>query len=424
MNENQVFLYNNQNYSPKTNKKGEFSFDEEIKYKDINHLEKELTKIKEVRQNSKNDLDNIDDKNYNYLKTQSKNENLNKEDKNFNINKYQNILNKKNKNLNKNRKNRLFSNFDSVNENLIYENTSKAKDLSQKYDFNKSDRRLKEEDEKINDNQSKELTKFSNEELLEQLYDKIIGYNIELKILYDDLYSFFFNSIPKNKTLSTNINIRNDIIKDKIKKSPDKIISEKIEKIKTYDFDLEILRNHQIYFFGKIISNFPCIVVKIYISDNFYKHSEITPKNIFESNFYLVGIIESNLLRTEFNIFKGNKNDNCSKIMSINYTFNILGLFGTREMIVNKYDNNKLLYSLKNQIPRWDNEFKVYKLNFNGRVKLTCKKNFILHKENENILQCGKINDNSFALDFIHPLTPFESFCIAITSLIDKKTCE
>ena len=66
MNENQVFLYNNQNYSPKTNKKGEFSFDEEIKYKDINHLEKELTKIKEVRQNSKNDLDNIDDKNYNY----------------------------------------------------------------------------------------------------------------------------------------------------------------------------------------------------------------------------------------------------------------------------------------------------------------------------------------------------------------------
>ena len=113
-----------------------------------------------------------------------------------------------------------------------------------------------------------------------------------------------------------------------------------------------------------------------------------------------------------------------SKILSINYSINIFGLFGVREMIVNKYENNSLLYTLKNQIPKWDNEFKVYKLNFNGRVKLTCKKNFILQKENENILQCGKIDDNSFALDFISPLSPFESFCISITSLINKKACE
>ena len=93
-------------------------------------------------------------------------------------------------------------------------------------------------------------------------------------------------------------------------------------------------------------------------------------------------------------------------------------------MIVNKYENNALLYTLNNQIPKWDKEFKTNKLNFNGRVKLTCKKNFILQKERENILQCGKIDDNCFALDFISPLSPFESFCISITSLVIKKFCE
>ena len=93
-------------------------------------------------------------------------------------------------------------------------------------------------------------------------------------------------------------------------------------------------------------------------------------------------------------------------------------------MTVNKYENNYLSQTFKNELPKWDNEFKFYKLNFNGRVKMICKKNFILKLNEENILQCGKINDNSFALDFISPLSPFESFCISITSLINKKACE
>ena len=93
-------------------------------------------------------------------------------------------------------------------------------------------------------------------------------------------------------------------------------------------------------------------------------------------------------------------------------------------MTVNKYENNHLSQTFKNELPKWDNEFKFYKLNFNGRVKMICKKNFILKLNEENILQCGKINDNSFALDFISPLSPFESFCISITSLINKKACE
>ena len=84
--------------------------------------------------------------------------------------------------------------------------------------------------------------------------------------------------------------------------------------------------------------------------------------------------------------------------------------------------------------PEWDYEYKTYKLNFNGRVKKSSKKNFILkfknpEKENEiinneRILQCGKIDDYSFALDFIAPLSPFEAFSISISSIIYKFSCE
>ena len=80
--------------------------------------------------------------------------------------------------------------------------------------------------------------------------------------------------------------------------------------------------------------------------------------------------------------------------------------------------------SYKNEIPIWDNEFKCYKLKFTSRVKSTCKKNFILKKDNENILQCGKVNEDVFALDCIEPLTPFEAFCISLTSLVSKIACE
>ena len=263
------------------------------------------------------------------------------------------------------------------------------------------------------------------------LYNTITGYDIQKKISYNNLKIFFFKSIPENKTLSTNINIRNDEFKNKsrLEMNEQKINSiinddDLLEDIKNYDFDMEILRNHQIYYFGKVINYLPYMVIKIYISDNFTKFGEINQQRVKESNFYCVGKIESNFLRTDFKVYKGNDKNNYQKILNINYSINIFGLFGVRVMKVDKYENNELLLSFKNEIPKWDNEFKVYKLNFNGRVKMTCKKNFILKQNEENILQCGKIDDKSFALDFINPLSPFESFCISITSLVNKKACE
>ena len=114
-------------------------------------------------------------------------------------------------------------------------------------------------------------------------------------------------------------------------------------------------------------------------------------------------------------------------------------------MTVEKIINNEIKYILCNDSPGWDYEYKTYKLNFNGRVKKSCKKNFILKYKNTNtntnidgeknkddneninderLLQCGKIDDYSFALDFISPLSPFEAFSISISSIINKISCE
>ena len=106
-------------------------------------------------------------------------------------------------------------------------------------------------------------------------------------------------------------------------------------------------------------------------------------------------------------------------------------------MVVEKFENNRKKYTLVNDLPEWDEFYKTYKFNFNGRVKQRSKKNFILKYqnpnnsnnkedeiENEKLLQCGKIDDFCYALDFITPLSPFEAFSISITSIISKISCD
>ena len=258
----------------------------------------------------------------------------------------------------------------------------------------------------------------------EDLFLKIISINLDAKITNEEINMFFFNPIPKNETLITNININ----------CPDSDGSNIL-----FNYDLEIIRNYKIYYFAKIIKYFPKMKIKIYMSniDN-YSQMSYNNKNI-NSNYTYVGKIISNMMRTNFIVLAGNKKDNYVKRLEINYSMNIFGLLGVREMKVDQYINNNISCSLSNSKPKWDYQYNNYKMDFNGRVKQISKKNFILidcstqnvssenneeDEQNKNILQCGKIDDKTFALDFISPLSPFEAFSICITSLVNKISCE
>ena len=210
--------------------------------------------------------------------------------------------------------------------------------------------------------------------------------------------------MPEDKTLSMNINKinRNENYSPKL----------------NFNYSLEILKNNQIYFFAQVKKTFPYIKIKIYIK-------------YFNNNYIKVGKIISNFLKNEFTLYKGDNKTNYEKKLNINYELNFFGN-KIRKMIVEKFENNQIKYTLCNDLPEWDYFYKTYKLNFNGRVKQRSKKNFILKYkssnenkiENDKLLQCGKINDNCYALDFISPLSPFEAFSISITSIISKISCD
>jgi len=264
----------------------------------------------------------------------------------------------------------------------------------------------------------------------EELYKKIIDINLDNKINNDELKLFFFNPIPNNETFVSNINI---IYPDKNQNN-------------IFNYNLEIITNNKIYYFAKIKKYFPYMKIKIYFSENYNNtnNEHFSQISSFENNLkndnseiFCVGKIISNMMRNNFIVYSGNKKDNYIKSLEINYAINIFGLLGVREMKVDKYENNKVSLSLYSSKPEWDYQYNNYKMDFNGRVKQASKKNFILVKDNKkiekednfqdienNILQCGKIDDKTYALDFISPLTPFEAFCISISSLATKISCE
>jgi len=264
----------------------------------------------------------------------------------------------------------------------------------------------------------------------EELYKKIIDINLDNKINNNELKLFFFNPIPNNETFVSNINI---IYPDKNQNN-------------IFNYNLEIITNNKIYYFAKIKKYFPYMKIKIYFSENYNNtnNEHFSQISSFENNLkndnseiFCVGKIISNMMRNNFIVYSGNKKDNYIKSLEINYAINIFGLLGVREMKVDKYENNKVSLSLYSSKPEWDYQYNNYKMDFNGRVKQASKKNFILVKDNKkiekednfqdienNILQCGKIDDKTYALDFISPLTPFEAFCISISSLATKISCE
>ena len=295
-------------------------------------------------------------------------------------------------------------------ETYTFYKSNNNKNTIEPINFNETDNNIDDENRKNDDisfnlKKNEDYKNYENKGInIDEIFNLITGYDFNKLINDNYLRIFFLSSVPEDRTLSMNINRINK--------------KENNSQNLNFKYNLEILKNNQIYFYAQVKKSFPSSNIKIYIKS-------------FNSQYIKVGKIISNILKNNFIIFKGDKKSNYEKLLNITYDYNFFGN-KIRKMTINKFENNKLQYTLCNDLPVWDYLYKTYKLNFNGRVKQTSKKNFILKyqnsKENENenvkLLQCGKIDDDCYALDFIAPLSPFEAFTISITSIIDKISCD
>jgi tubby-related protein 1 len=78
-------------------------------------------------------------------------------------------------------------------------------------------------------------------------------------------------------------------------------------------------------------------------------------------------------------------------------------------------ENDKTLLRFHNKLPEDDHG--IFRLNFKGRVKTPSVKNFQLthiDSSEEVVLQFGKVNSDSFHLDFQGPFTPLQAFAVAL----------
>ena len=87
---------------------------------------------------------------------------------------------------------------------------------------------------------------------------------------------------------------------------------------------------------------------------------------------------------------------------------------------LSKLQKGVLLY--KTEEPEFDLVKRKYVNKFSSRIKESSIKNFRLvetkDKKNKVILECGKVKDNYFIMDFTSPLSPLEAFGISLSYLI------
>ncbi|CAD8166311.1 unnamed protein product [Paramecium octaurelia] len=174
-----------------------------------------------------------------------------------------------------------------------------------------------------------------------------------------------------------------------------------------------------------------------------------------------IGKVRSNFMGTEFVLYDAGLNPDKTKDQSklrqqlgiVQYESNILGSKGPRKMVVllpnldaedqlyvfkptnskdgilKEFQNNNRnhIVTYVNRPPQWNSKHKAFVLNFYQRVDKPSVKNFQLivdNKEDNILLQFGRVGDDLFNLDFQYPITPLQAFQIALTSFDYKIACE
>ncbi|CAD8058431.1 unnamed protein product [Paramecium primaurelia] len=180
-----------------------------------------------------------------------------------------------------------------------------------------------------------------------------------------------------------------------------------------------------------------------------------------EKSDNFLGKVRSNFMGTEFILYDSGLNPEKTKdpqkfrqqLGVVQYESNLLGAKGPRKMVVllpnlndrdqlyefkpsnskdgmiKEYINNNRdqIVTYVNRPPQWNSRHKAFVLNFYQRVDKPSVKNFqlIVDKKEDNILlQFGRVGEDLFNLDFQYPITPLQAFQIALTSFDYKIACE
>ncbi|POM64588.1 ABC Superfamily [Phytophthora palmivora] len=93
-----------------------------------------------------------------------------------------------------------------------------------------------------------------------------------------------------------------------------------------------------------------------------------------------------------------------------------------------EYEKDLLVFETKQ--PSWNEELGAWTLNFQGRVKVASKKNFLLvgNDTSENgdeqeivVLRFGKVSKTRFTLDYAAPLAPIQALAVACSAFANKR---
>ena len=287
-------------------------------------------------------------------------------------------------------------------------NTNKENELNQNNNFiykNKQENELKSKDKILL------ITPFNKNENVYKYYldKKSISF---YKISEEERIQFLFERFKNNQTLKCNILIRSGNLyvytsntqhfifsahKIKNKLRGNYIITSDYEgKNKIAQINSSIFKNEYIMYDDGIS---PKINMNKKDSLNYNLRRYLLEVKKTKENNFLKGYIFMPEVNFEINQFFNKDKEKKDKLSKLKKGIKI---FQTEE-------------------PSYDIVKKVYMNKYSSRVKISSNRNFRLifedNKMKKIILECGKVNDNIFIMDFSTPLSPLEAFGISISYL-------
>ena len=90
-----------------------------------------------------------------------------------------------------------------------------------------------------------------------------------------------------------------------------------------------------------------------------------------------------------------------------------------------RQEPSNLLHEIATKLPKWNGRTQSFELAFHGRAKLASERNLQLVQrfpqgKERLMLLCGKLEEDEYALDFAHPLSPVHAFAFFLCARMVK----